>query len=286
MNKPTISVIIGTLGRPEVITRLLDDLLKYLKIIPIEVLVFDQSVNKDYKILSSGFPKTANFYLFHLNEPNTCRYLNLGWQKAKAAIVLYLDDDVRLTKTTLTTHIKSYSDKRVKGVAGRVINVGEPVSKSKDVGLVNWKGAVFSKNFSSQNEAFVDFPYGCNMSFTKAALQEIGGFDENLKPPIYSFNEIDVGVRINKKWSDSLIFKPRALVYHDRYPFGGTRTYKEEDVSYSNNFNYGYFVAKNYAWTENAIFLIRRAPYQLTSELKGFIPLIRGFLYGKKIKNR
>lgn len=282
MNKPAISVIIGTLGRPQVVSRLLDDLLKYSKKIPIEVLVFDQSVNKDYRILSSGFPKRVNFYLFHLHKPNTCRYLNLGWQKSKADIVLYLDDDVRLTKMTLTTHINSYSDKRTKGVAGRVINVGERVSESKEIGIINWKGAVFNKNFSSINETFVDFPYGCNMSFRKTALQEIGGFDEKLKPPIYSFNEIDIGVRMNKKWPNSLIFKPEALVYHDRYPFGGTRTYKEDNVSYSNNFNYGYFLAKNYTLIENILFLIRRAPYQLTSERKGIMPLLWGFLYGKK----
>ena len=286
MHKPTISIVIGTLGRPIVVTKLLDDLVKYSKKISFEVLVFDQSKENDYKYLVRRFPKSDNFTLLHNNEPNTCRYLNLGWKKARADIVLYLDDDVRITNDTLSAHIKSYLDKKVKGVAGRVINSGEFITDIKSVGNIKWKGALFNKNFSSSMRCLVDFPYGCNMSFRRSALLKLGGFDEKLKPPIYSFNEIDIGLRLNKSWPNSLIFEPEALVYHDRYPYGGTRTYSKDQVDYWNNFNYGYFLSKNYSWLENLFFCVRRLPYQLLLEPKGILPIINGFVYGKRVKRQ
>ena len=51
-----------------------------------------------------------------------------------------------------------------------------------------------------KKEVFCGFPYGCNMSFRKRALQEIGGFDEKLSPQymplmklIWDFESINDG---------------------------------------------------------------------------------------------
>lgn len=275
----TLTVIIPTYNRYEKAVRLARKIRSFDG--ETEIIIVNQGTKEE-------LPTNGSFLVLYQKYPSLPKARNLGIKKARGKIIVFFDDDVEITKDTLPSHVKAYKDGLTIAVAGRVINRDEklPQDLNIETGKTNKLASAFLYRFFSTRKQIVDFPYGCNMSFMKAALQEIGGFDENLKPPIYSFNEIDVGVRINKKWPDSLIFKPGTLVYHDRYPFGGTRSYKEEDVSYSNNFNYGYFVAKNYAWTENAIFLLRRAPYQLTSEPKGIIPLIRGFLYGKKIKNR
>lgn len=285
-SKPQITIVIGTLNRPQVILTLLNQL-KKLKKPSIEVLVIDQSIDEDYKTLKTKFPDMSNFKLVHFETPNTCKYLNYGWRHAKADIVLYLDDDVTVADRTVSAHLNQYRDLRTKAVAGRVINDGEAISKDDKVGRVFWYGASFAKNFTYEKKAIVEFPYGCNMSFRKSALAQLGGFDEKLAPPMYAFNEIDIGVRINKVWKNSLIFLPQALVYHHQYKSGGTRNnFTLEEVMKGNNFNYGYFVGKNYNAFENLIFFVRRFSYQLLKESRSIKEIFKGFSYAKKMKKK
>ena len=281
-DKVKLTVVIGTLNRPRVASLLIKQLLKESQKIPLEVLVFDQSNNENFQKIKSSFPKLDSWHLFHLDKPNTCRYLNLGWQKAKADIVLYLDDDVELTPETLGAHLDNYTNPRVNGVAGRVINDGEVIKDTDKVGKVAFSGAIFSKNFSSLRAKFVDFPYGCNMSFRRKVLKKLNGFDAKLKPPIYSYNEVDLGIRLNKLYPRSLWFEPKALVLHHQHPRGGTRTYSKLQAEKSSQVNYGYTLAKNFNWLENIIAGLRRLPFQLVREPQ-FIPdIVWGFIRGKK----
>ncbi len=281
MAKREITIVIGTLNRPAVAAKLLKQLSADPRSKNWEILAFDQSDHKNYQLLKHQFkPIATNFNLFHLDKPNTCRYLNLGWQKAAASIVLYLDDDVELTETTIDAHLNAYQNPKILGVAGRVINDGETGHNSA-TGRIKQFGAVIDKNFSSTKKTFVDFPYGCNMSFRKNILQETGGFDEKLAPPVYAYNEVDLGYRINKKYPHSIVFEPEALVYHHRYPSGGTRHYSPAEIAKNSHFNYGYFIAKNFCWWQNILFWLRRLPYQLIREPGQTINILKGFINGK-----
>lgn len=281
--KPVLTVVIGTLNRPQVIIKLIEQLLIVSKSIFIEVLVFDQSNNKNYLCLKKQFPNSENFKLFHLFEPNTIQYLNLGWQKAQSELVLYLDDDVTIKDLTIPSHISAYDDLSIKAVAGRVINDGEMVTVDPKVGRILWFGAEFKKNFTFEKKTFVDFPYGCNMSFRKQTLRDLDGFDAKLSPPIYSFNEVDLGYRISHKWKNSVLFVPKALVYHRQYKLGGTRdNFDTKRVSKSNNLNYGYFLGKNFSLFENIICFLKRFLYQVIKEPKAIPEIIKGYFYAKK----
>ena len=275
-----ITIVIGTLNRPKVVLSLIHQLEKAAKKIPLEVIVFNQGIK-------FTFINKNNFILVHLEKPNTCKYLNLGWKMAKSPIVLYLDDDVTITEKTITSHIEAYDNPSIQAVAGRVINDDENISLDPQVGKILWFGAVFTKNFSYEKQAFVDFPYGCNMSFRKISLEKVGGFDERLAPPIYSFNEIDIGYRINKIWPKSSIFKPGALVYHHRYKSGGTRNnFTQEEIFHGNQFNYGYFLGKNFSRIENIACFFRKLPYQIIKEPKAIPDILQGFISGKKNKKK
>lgn len=278
-----VTVVIGTLNRPNILMSLIGQLVEESKKIQLEVIVIDQSTPENYKELISKFPKTINFKLIHFDKPNTVQYLNYGWKNAKASIVLYFDDDITLTESTIQAHLEAYEDLSINGVSGRVINDSEKISQNQSVGKIKWFGAMFSKNFSYDKKALVDFPYGCNMSFRKQALNDLGGFDEKLSPPIYAFNEVDLGYRINKRWKNSILFSPDALVYHHQYKRGGTRNdFTAEDIFCSNQFNYGYFLGKNFSIFENIICFLRRLPYQLIKEPKAILHILRGCIYAKK----
>jgi len=269
---PKITIVIGTLNRPKVVLSLIHQLEKAAKKIPLEVIVFNQGIK-------FTFINKNNFILVHLEKPNTCKYLNLGWKMAKSPIVLYLDDDVTITEKTITSHIEAYDNPSIQAVTGRVINDDENISLDPQVGKILWFGAIFTKNFSYEKQAFVDFPYGCNMSFRKISLEKVGGFDERLAPPIYSFNEIDIGYRISKRWHNAIVFKPEALVYHHRYKSGGTRNnFTQEEIFHGNQFNYGYFLGKNFSRIEN------KFPYQIIKEPKAIPDILQGFISGKKTR--
>ena len=286
IKNPKITIVIGTLNRPKIVLRLLNEIVKYANFERVEVLVVDQSSKSNYQILQTKFPKNKNVLLFHFDKPNTCKYLNFGWKNARAPIVLYLDDDVSITKDTIGGHIDGYKEATTMGIAGRVINTSEEQTDNSTVGKILWYGAQFIKNFSSEKKVCVDFPYGCNMSFRKVVLERIGGFDENLLPPIYAYNEIDIGYRINKKWKNSIIFEPQALVYHLQSKQGGTRNnFAEKEIFNSTQFNYGYFLGKNYSWFQNILCFLRRLPYQLIRENSSIPHIIKGFNYGKQNKS-
>lgn len=279
-----ISIVIGTLNRPDVAAKLIKQLVAISKQIPMEVVVFDQSLPEEYRRLQKTFPKKKHFILTRLEKPNTCAYLNLGWRDAHAPIVLYLDDDVSINQKAVQAHIDAYQQASVCGVAGRVINVNEVMNtREVRVGKILWFGAAFIKNFSSERRTYVDFPYGCNMSFRKQTLQELNGFDQRLAPPIYAFNEIDLGYRINKRWKQSILFEPQALVHHYQSKEGGTRNnFNAQDVFCSNQFNYGYFLGKNFSWIQNILCCMRRSVYQIIHEPRAIPYILKGLLYAKR----
>lgn len=281
-----ISIVIGTLNRPDTIKLLLTDLLKISPKHRLEVLVYDQSENKSFAKLAKIFPKKQGFNHIRLQPPNTCKYLNMGWKAAQSEIVLYLDDDVTITDTTLTAHLKNYTDKNILGVAGRVINAGEKISQENEVGTIRWFGAIIKSNFSALRRSKVQFPYGCNMSFRRKTLEKLGGFDERLRGPIFSYNEVDLGYRLTRLSNSSLVFDPKALVYHKLFPTGGTRTYTKESLIDGNNFNYGFFLGKNFSLLQNILCLIRRTPYQMVHEPKAISAIIKGIVYGKRAKQK
>lgn len=282
---PKITVVIGTLNRSNVVMSLISQLEQESKKIQLEVIVVDQSIPENYNELTKKFPKQKGFKLNHFDKPNTCKYLNYGWKQTQAPIILFLDDDVTLTESTIQSHIEAYNDSSIKGVAGRVINDDNKITYDPKVGKICFFGAIISQNFSYEKQTFVDFPYGCNMSFRKEVIEAVGGFDEKLIPPIYGYNEVDLGYRINKEWPKSIIFLPQTLVYHHQYKRGGTRNdFTAEEIFHSNQFNYGYFLGKNFSWLENIICFMRRLPYQIIKEPKAISHIFEGLIYAKKIK--
>lgn len=281
---PQITIVIATLNRPQVVMKLINQLVEASKKNPLEVLVIDQSNKNDFHEFLKIFPRLRNFRLLYQKKVNYCASLNVGWKEANSSIVLFLDDDVEITRDTICSHLNAYKNNKIMGVAGRVINDGETIAEGSDVGKVKWYGSITSLNFSSKESTYVDFPYGCNMSFRKSLLVDLFGFDEKLLYPSFSYNEVDLGYRLNRKYPNSLIFSPEALVYHHRHKTGGTRNnYGADEIFHSNQFNYGYFLGKNFNWIENILCFTRRLPYQLLKEPQAIIHILQGFIYAKKI---
>ena len=234
MPKNNLSVVIATYNRGELALDLAKSILKQQSV---EVIIVEQISD----LIESKHPRVKVIKSKIANLPYA---RNLGIKESRGEVILFLDDDVEITKKLLETHLSYYENKSVVGVAGRVINDGEEAqgSSSEATGQTNSLLTRFTKNFSSTKPQTVQFPYGCHMSFRKSALLKTGGFDKNFPPPLSAFEEIDLGLRVGKY--GQIIFTPETLVYHHQAKSGGTRTNKlEKQKLYY--FSYGRLVRKH-----------------------------------------
>lgn len=242
-----ISIVIPTYNRPGLALSLAAEIRRHEP--SSEIIVVDQSEKKeDRKKIS----ELAVKYLEN-TRVNTSIAKNVGLAKASGEIIFFFDDDVEITKDTIKAHLKEYKDKNVLGVAGRVINDGEIIPKETNIetGKTNKYLTYFTMNFWSTRRQVVQFPYGCNMSFRKNILDKLNGFDEKIPPP--GFEETDLGLRVTK--IGKMIFSPKALVYHHKATYGGTRMDK---AKWFRNYYwiYGRLIRKHAPFPANLVSII------------------------------
>lgn len=216
MNKTIpLTIVIATYGRGNdayVLAR------KCVTALPnCEAIVVEQPINGKYSLKE----KTGkNIKIVHQDKPNLSAGRNEGIRLSRSDIILFLDDDVVVTKQTLQAHINAYkSDHKLGGVAGRVLNENDPTNTPiSPVGTTNIASTVFHKNFYSTRKQNAQFVYGCNMSFRKKVFEKAGYFDEKF-PPL--FEEIDLSIRVHKYFP--ILFEPKASVTHLKKQSGGVR---------------------------------------------------------------
>lgn len=266
-----ISVIIATYNRTQKALRLAENISDQYP--DIEIVVVDQLNDREIDI------KNTNIKYFNLEKANLSAARNFGIEKANGEILIFLDDDVEITKNTIPNHLKNYDDIDVVGVAGRVINDGEKIFDGNDLdtGKTNFLHTKFVQNFVSNKKQTVDFAYGCNMSYRKTALQKVGGFDVRFSK---IFDEIDIGVRISQ--FGKINFDPDALVYHHKAISGGIRDEEKKNKNKMIYLYYGYFLRKNVLFPFSLISLVmrtvtvlRECPYAIVDLYKGYLKILK-----------
>lgn len=270
-----LSVVISTYNRPALAIQCAAKIRTICQ--DCEIIIVDQDIDstiKDHDL--------AKYKIKHvkLDKPHMTKARNAGIKAASGPIIVFLDDDVEVTKTTLASHAEAYANPEVVGVAGRAINDGEALPKQTDVvtGKTNFMGTQFISNFWSTRTQDVDFPYGCNMSFRKSVLDQVGNFDENYPN---MFDEIDLAARIVKL--GIIRFVPETLVYHHKAPSGGARTDNQTRFKLLYKY-YGYYLAKNVVFPFSIISLIIRSISVLRDDPSALSKFYRGYLnyYVKK----
>ncbi len=266
-----VSIVIPTYNRPGLALGLARQIRKYEP--SSEIIIVDQSDIKEKPI------EITELELKYLENAkvNTSIAKNVGLSHATGDVVIFFDDDVEITSETINAHLAEYTNPEVLGVAGRVINDGETVPKETGVlaGQTNKYLTAFTNNFWSTRKQEVQFPYGCNMSFRRAVLEKLGGFDEMIPPP--GWEETDLGLRVTKL--GKMIFSPEALVYHHKATSGGTRM--SQDQWFRNYYwTYGRLIAKHVSFPENifsllslSVRIIKEYPVAIFSFIKGFMSL-------------
>jgi len=264
----SVSIIIPTFNRPNLALKATAIIRKFHP--DVQITIVDQ--------LSREKPDQAqlnklNTKYININIENTSIAKNRGIKESSGDIIFFFDDDIEITENTIPEQLKEYKNSEVVGTCGRVINDFEKIPEKTDVvtGKMNWLGSKFIQQFWSTKRQFIDFPYGCNMSFRASVLKKVGGFDERF-PKI--FEEIDLGIRVGKY--GVLSFVPAALAYHHKAKSGGTRTDVKNKMRMIYR-NYGLYIAKNVFFPGSLITLALRtrtvfheAPFAITDLFKGY----------------
>ena len=134
------------------------------------------------------------------------RSRNAGVERARAALILFLDADMLCGPAVVEKHLNVHERRRNHAVVGRVLT--HPSIRRTP--LVHWFD---SKNPSSELGPLRPTRFITqNLSISASLLNLVGGFDERFSA--YGLEDIELGVRLSRVPGYELSYAPDALAYH------------------------------------------------------------------------
>jgi len=213
----SISVVIPTLGREEVLLKTIHDL-RALKDPPTELLIIDQTQDHDDATNRSlrEWNDRGDIRWVKRMQPSIPAAMNEGLRAATMRVVLFLDDDIIPDADLIKAHVDAHPAGNSETlVAGQVLQPGEEVDSDAS------SEAAFS--FRSTLPRDIEEFMGGNFSVDRKRALGLGGFDENFTGAAYRF-ERDFADR----WLEAgnvIRYEPSASLRHLRAERGGTRAY-------------------------------------------------------------
>ncbi len=205
----TVSIIIPTGGRVDPLTGCLASIQRYAPKGQI-IVIGDKNDERTQRALLKNFPFVR--YL-ESEESSAVVKRNLGIAHATNDILIFVDDDVIVDRSWLENLLRHYSDDSVGGVGGRVEVPGLRRGTSNYMTGVIENGFIIGNWNPAATRAFeVQHLLGCNMSFRKALLIRLGGFDNFFRACNFR-EETDLCLRI-KLLGYRLVFDPNASLIH------------------------------------------------------------------------
>lgn len=289
MDTPLVSIIIITYNRPY----LLEHCLRRVFDQPYprkEVIVVDSSAGNESEQVVARYPEVISVRL-RGQRNNMPLARNEGMASSKGDIIAFIDDDSMIYPTWLQAMVDAYKDETVGAVGGRITRKPEPYC-DQDAGsptlLVKPSGVSVAKDFDLVSEEVVEVDHlvGCNMSFRRKALQEVGDFDSTYTLTNYR-EETDLLIRL-KKAGWRILFVPAMHVKHvsarSAKPFFMERPY----IQFSNGRNSAYLAYKNFGFNFHTIggqlveigAAFRRAGYLISLGFTGLLAQLTGRAVG------
>lgn len=226
------SVIIATYGRNSCLVDTIQSVL-HQDYPDFELLVIDQSAEHEPEV--ETFLRTVDdprYSYYLITPPSLPAARNFGRTQSNGDIIIYIDDDVTLSRDFIRSHVHAYErSERVGAVGGRVHVPGqEPFTQLFYLAADgSWKGGY---DFPEEGELIS--AQGCNMSYRRSILEEIGGFDSSYQGNALR-EESDVCFRI-RRHGHQVWFEPKAMLDHLLASTGGCREQdlRNSDIYYQN----------------------------------------------------
>ena len=228
-----VAIAIPTYNRDSVLINTINEVLNQ-EYLPDEILVLDQTKYHSQEVENklSILSKNGKIKYIKISEPSLPRARNLALISTECDIIIFIDDDVILPKNFVNMHLQNYIDnQKIISVAGKVDqNLGWPKIKRP----LNWPSVLDYKFFdlsgSNRVEGIANF-FGCNHSFRRVEILNLGGYDENFLGSGLR-EDSDMAIRIFKA-GHIIVFDPKSCLLHLAAPSGGCRKSNSYDVTAS-----------------------------------------------------
>ncbi len=204
-NEVKVSVLVPTINRYPYLRVLLGQL-QTQSIAPHEILVIDQTPEKERDVKLLGEFPDSPIKWFTLEEAGQCSSRNFGLQNAEGEYVLFLDDDDEIMPDLIERHLVNLQQNRCDVSNGVALEPGM---------------RALPEDFTFLRMSNV-FPTN-NSMIKKAVLQKSGLFD--LAYDHGQRADGDLGMRIYLS-GEKMVLNPDISVLHHHAPQGGLRTHK------------------------------------------------------------
>jgi GT2 family glycosyltransferase len=222
MNGPELSVIIPTLNRG----RLFHDTVRQVltqRFPSFDLWLIDQS-DPDQRAANEALVTTLDdprVHYLHLDVKGLPNARNEGLARAKGRIVLFLDDDVILLDDAfLDAHVRAYADPTIGGVTGRIVERSVRPNAKDTAAHISAGGRTITNMWGTERRT-IESCKGANMSYRRAAIDQIGGFDRRYTGTAL-LEDTDFSYRVRAAgWT--LLYDPACELVHLSAPSGGVR---------------------------------------------------------------
>lgn len=276
-----ITIIIPTYKREKLLNSIINQLLCEKELIK-KIIVINTS--KD----DVNVPNSNLITIFY--NSNLLKGKNKAIKMVKTPWVLFLDDDIKLGKNTLSHFIRMSKKLNFDASSGLLIQdyaVKNIFLKTVFYGRLTFfkVGSLNYKNLYSKKPYQADFLPGGFLFVKTRSILKVGGFDSNYLLPFFN-EDTDLSVRL-KALKCKLMILPSIKAYHLKWKSGGVR--KKINLRkwyYAFGFNNSYFIIKNYSvlyYLYYSCFNLRDHLHVIKQfNLAIFVSYLRGIFYGYK----
>ncbi len=248
---PRFSIIICTLNREKVFCDTLQRVLDLLKGREDgEIIVVDQTRQHS--------DATERFLAEHAGDMQLCRVdfasltraRNHGIRLARGEIVLFLDDDVLPSENLIDEHLACFADPKVWGVGGCTLSAGARKVSKRELSASQLREIELNvvDRFDLDWPRVLTWAPGCNMSFRRQNIIDVGGFDEAFYAMAIG-EETEMCFRLRKA-GGVIQYAPSAELVHLVDSTGGCRDARAEKERVAQLMDNGYYALRRMGRSE------------------------------------
>ncbi len=173
MTTPTVTVVVPTRNRGDLIVETMESLLR-LEHPGFRIVVVDQSTDdRTRRAVASVAKDDSRVRLVATGTVGSSAARNIGAQAAGSDVVAYIDDDCIADPGWLSAIVSEFEDPGIAAVYGRLIPYGPGRRDGTEVGF---KPAEERAEYGRRTPPW-HIGHGGNMAFRRHALLDAGGFD-------------------------------------------------------------------------------------------------------------